>query len=296
MTAVSIHCLPSCSVDASRLASRLGVPFHEVGVHTFPDNETRVTIGPTTETTIVYASLDRPNDKLVVLLLAMEALRRQGCKRIILLSPYMCYMRQDAAFHAGEANSQKAVGQFLAGLVDRLITVDAHLHRTSDIGSVFPGIEVENLTAISAIAVSLRISGLDAATVLIGPDEESRQWVSNLAKELHLNYAIANKTRRGDRSVVIELSEPALVAGRPALVIDDIVSSGGTLKACAIALASAGAISIDAMVTHALFPAAMLTELNQAGIRSVRSTHSVQHPTNTVLLDELFVSALHEEI
>ena len=77
------------------------------------------------------------------------------------------------------------------------------------------------------------------------------------AKKLQVNYVIANKVRRGDRSVSIELTDPAGVARRPALIVDDIVSSGETLKACANVLASSGSTSIDAIVTQQ--PAARAT-------------------------------------
>ena len=87
---------------------------------------------------------------------AAEALRRNGAERLVLVAPYMCYMRQDTAFLDGEAISQKVIGRLLAGTVDRIITVDAHLHRTTDIRDVFPGIEADNLSAIPAIAESLR--------------------------------------------------------------------------------------------------------------------------------------------
>ena len=293
---VAIQSLPSSTSDAARLAARLGWPMHRIAQHSFPDAEMRVTIGPVAPTTIIYASLDRPNDKLITLLFAAEALRRGGCKRIVLLSPYLCHMRQDAAFRDGEAISQTAVGQLLAGIVDRVITVDAHLHRTHDIAMVFPGIESVNLSAMPAIAEALRIAGFDPATVVIGPDTESRPWVSDLAGRLGLSHAVARKTRRGDRSVEISFDEPSLIAGRPALMIDDIVSSGGTLITCAKALAAAGAATVDAIVTHALFPPALLRDMNLAGIRSIRSTHSVPHPTNAIILDDLYVAALRSEL
>lgn len=253
-------------------------------------------IGPVSPTTVIYASLNQPNDKLITLLFAAEALRRGGCKRIVLLSPYLCYMRQDAAFRDGDAISQKAIGRLLAGIVDRVITVDAHLHRTPDIAMVFPGIESVNLSAMPAIAEALRITGLDPATVVVGPDAESRPWVSDLAGRLGLSRAVARKIRRGNRSVEISFDEPSLIAGRPALMIDDIVSSGGTLIACAKALAAAGAATIDAIATHALFPAAHGRDMNLAGIRSIRSTHSVPHPTNAFILDDLYAAALRSEM
>jgi ribose-phosphate pyrophosphokinase len=293
---VAIQSLPSCVSDANRLASRLGLSLQEIALHRFPDGEMRVTVGRAASTTIIYASLDQPNDKLLAILFAAEALRRGGTRRLVLLAPYLCYMRQDAAFHEGEAISQKAVGRLLAATVDRVITVDAHLHRTTDIRAVFPGIEAENLSAMPAIANALRITGIDPATIVVGPDAESRPWVSDLAGRLGLAHAVAQKIRRGDRAVDIGFAEPASVAGRPVLLVDDIVSSGGTLIACAKALRAAGATAIDAVITHALFPPEMAIEFADAGIRSIRSTSSVPHPTNAIPLDDIFVAALRGEI
>ena len=296
MSKVAIQSLPSCVSDANRLASRLGLSLQEIALHRFPDGEMRVTVGRAASTTIVYASLDQPNDKLLAILFAAEALRRGGARRLVLLAPYLCYMRQDAAFHEGEAISQKAVGRLLAATVDRVITVDAHLHRTTDIRAVFPGIEAENLSAMPAIANAVRITGIDPATIVVGPDAESRPWVSDLAGRLGLAHAVAQKIRRGDRAVDIGFAEPASVAGRPVLLVDDIVSSGGTLIASAKALSAAGAKAIDAIITHALFPPEMVIEFADAGIRSIRSTSSVPHPTNAIPLDDIFVAALRGEI
>jgi ribose-phosphate pyrophosphokinase len=296
VNATIIQSLPSTSPDAARLAPRLGIPFHEIAVHGFPDGEIRVTAGPAAPTTIIYASLDRPNEKLIALTFVTEALRRGGAKRLILLAPYLCYMRQDTAFHEGEAISQRVIGALIARCVDRVITVDAHLHRTPDLGQVFPGIASDNLSAMPAIAVALRKAGLDPATVVVGPDAESRPWVSDLAGRLGLSHTVAKKTRRDDRSVEIEFPEPTRIAGHPALIVDDIVSSGGTMIACAKALSSAGATVIDAVVTHALFPEALCRDMASAGVRSIRSTHSVPHSTNAIPLDDLFVNALRGEL
>jgi ribose-phosphate pyrophosphokinase len=174
--------------------------------------------------------------------------------------------------------------------------VDAHLHRTSNIAAVFPGIEAENLSAMPAIADMLRAAGIDPATIVVGPDAESRPWVGDLAGRLGLAFTVAQKARRGDRSVEIRLDDPKSVAGRPALLVDDIVSSGGTLIACANALTAAGARTVDTVITHALFPSDMTTEFAKAGIRTIRSTSSVPHPTNAIPLDDIFAAALHREV
>ena len=296
MNETAIHSLPSGAADARRLAARLGLSLQEIALHRFPDGEIRVTVGHAASTTIIYAALDLPNDKLIALLFAAEALRRAGAARLVLVAPYLCYMRQDAAFGEGEAISQKAVGRLIAGLVDRVITVDAHLHRTPDIAAVFPGIAAENLSAMPAIANALRSAGIDPSTIVAGPDAESRQWVSDLAGQLGLAHMVAQKIRRGDRSVEISFAEAALIAKRPVLLVDDIVSSGGTLMTCAKVLTAAGATAIDAVMTHALFPPEMTAEFAKAGIRSVRSTSSVPHPSNAIPLDDVLAAALRSEL
>jgi ribose-phosphate pyrophosphokinase len=296
VTAAAIQCLPSANSDAARLASLLGVPVHEIALHRFPDGELRVTVGPPAATTILYMPLDQPNDKLLALLFAAEALRRDGAKRLVLVAPYLCYMRQDAAFHPGEAVSQKAVGRLLAQTVDRVVTVDAHLHRTARIDDVFPGIEADDLSAMSAIAEFLRADGFDRRAVVVGPDAESEPWVRDLAARLGLTHAVGHKTRRGDRSVEIAFVDPSVIAGLPVLLVDDTVSSGGTLATCAKTLVASGATTIDAIVTHALFPPNLIGEFLRAGIRSIRSTSSVPHPSNAIALDKILAAALRKEI
>ncbi|HTL63773.1 MAG TPA: ribose-phosphate diphosphokinase [Pseudolabrys sp.] len=296
MNRPAIHALPAAIKDAERLASRLGVPLHPIDVHSFPDGELRVTVGQTSATTIVYAPLDQPNDKLLALLFAAEAFRREGARRLVLTAPYLCYMRQDAAFHKGEAINQRVIGPLLAGSFDRVITVDAHLHRTKRIEDVFPGIESDDLSAMPALADTLLGSGLSRETVIVGPDEESRPWVGDLAARLELKHVVGRKSRRGDRSVEIAFDDPGLFTGRPVLLVDDIVSSGGTLIACTKALLAAGATAVDAVVTHALFSPQMAQAFRDAGVRSIRSTTSVPHPTNAIALDGVLADALRKEV
>lgn len=296
MTKAVIHSLPSGSKVAQRLALRLGIPAHRIEVHRFPDGEIRVTVGPSAHTVILYVSLDQPNEKLLAILFAAEALRRDGAKRIVLVSPYLCYMRQDAVFHRGEAISQHVLCALLAKTVNRIITVDAHLHRTPDIQTAFHGIEADNLTAMPAIAAAIRSPELNSRTVIVGPDAESRQWVASLAIRLGLPYVVAEKMRRGDRSVEVRFEEPTALLNKFVILVDDIVSSGGTLSACARAAKTAGAASIEAIVTHALFPPALAHNFLRAGITLIRSTDSIPHPSNAISLDDTLVAALSAEV
>ncbi|PAY10607.1 phosphoribosylpyrophosphate synthetase [Bradyrhizobium sp. UFLA03-84] len=296
MMGAVIQWMPTSAGIGRALAEQLDAPGHEIALHRFPDGELRVTVGPAAPTTVICCSLNDPNEKLIALLFAAEALRRGGAHRLVLVAPYLGYMRQDAAFHAGEAISQRAIGDLLAKTFDRVVTVEAHLHRTATLSQVFPGLETDNLSAASAIESMLRAHTLDSTTLVVGPDTESLPWVSGLADRLGLAFAVGEKVRFGDRSVQIVFSDAARLWHRPVVLVDDIVSSGGTLFICAEALASSGVSSIDAVVVHALFPPELLNEFSRAGIRSLRSTNSVPHPTNGIALDRILADALRREV
>ncbi|SFJ52368.1 ribose-phosphate diphosphokinase [Bradyrhizobium sp. Gha] len=296
MNSCAVQWMPSSAHFGPRLAKALDIDGNAIDLHRFPDGELRTTVGPAGKTTIVCCSLNQPNEKLIALLFAAVALRRNGAERLVLASPYLGYMRQDAAFHPGEAISQRAIGDLLATNFNRVITFDAHLHRTSSLASVFPGAEADNLSAAPAIEALLRADKVSRETVVVGPDEESRTWVADIAGRLGLPYSVAKKVRRGDQEVQIAFMDPAMFAGRRALLIDDIVSSGGTLTACARALRARGSSSIDVIVVHALFPPLLMKTFGGAGIRSMRSTNSVPHPTNAISLNALLARALRRRV
>ena len=222
-------CRPAAARE--RLAARLDVASQEIDVHRFPDGELRVTVGPASPTTIMFTSLDQPNDKLLAILFAAEALRRGGATRLVLVAPYLCYMRQDAAFHSGEAISQSVIGRLIAQTVDRVVTVDAHLHRTKNIEDVFPGIEAVDLSSMPAIADYLHATGFDPATVVAGPDAESRALGARFGAPPESRLRGCAKDPAWRPLGRDDFADPAKFAGRPVLLVDDIVSSGGTLLA-----------------------------------------------------------------
>ena len=101
-----------------------------------------------------------------------KRLRRGGCEAARLVAPYLCYMRQDAAFSEAKRSARRWSAGCSRRSLDRVITVDAHLHRTARHCDVFPGIEADNLSAMPASPTPLRTEGIDPATVVVGPDAE----------------------------------------------------------------------------------------------------------------------------
>ncbi len=276
---------------ATRLAAAAGLSAACIERHRFPDGELRLRLPAALPArTVLYRSLDNPNDKLVELLLAARTARALGATHLTLVAPYLAYMRQDMAFCAGEAVSQHIVCQFLATLVDALVTVDPHLHRVATLQELVPGTEAVVLTGaevLSDLVVQRR-----AQPVLVGPDAESAQWVARAAARHGLEHMVCTKVRRGDRAVAVAL--PAgNVAGRAVVILDDMASTGHTMADAARLLRDAGAASIDAAITHALFTPQALELMRASGIGEVWSTDCVTHPSNAVPMADLLARALH---
>ena len=134
--------------QAEALATALGVPMAPVVRHCFPDGETKLRLPPELPAELLLLrGLHHPNQKLVELLITAPAARALGARRIVLVSPYLAYMRQDIAFTPGEVVSQRHLGRWLALWFDAVVTVDPHLHRVATLDEVLPGRRGVALTA-----------------------------------------------------------------------------------------------------------------------------------------------------
>lgn len=277
---------------ATRLAQALDAHCRPIETRRFPDGETLLRLPvPIAPRAIVFCSLDAPDARLVELLLAARAAREHGVARLTLVAPYLCYMRQDAAFRPGEAVSQRIVGGFLGTLFDAVVTVDPHLHRIARLDeAITGGAQAIALTAAAEIGALVAAEAPDA--VLVGPDAESAQWAAAVARHAGRPHAVFAKTRTGDREVDVVADGGPTLAGRPVVLVDDIASSGRTLARAAQVCRAAGATGVDAVVTHALCTGADLDTLHRAGVGRLWSTDAVAHPSNRVPLAALLARGL----
>ena len=268
------------SSTAMKLAELAGLAPCLIERHDFPDGEFKLKLPPTLSgRAVLFRSLNHPNEKLVELLFAAKTARQLGVQHLTLVVPYLAYMRQDIAFVPGEVVSQRIVGDLLASLFDAVITLDPHLHRVASLQEAVPVKDAINISAaptLGNLVVQKRVNPF-----LIGPDEESAQWVAQAAASHRLDYAVATKTRIGDRSVDIALP-PIDVKGRAVVLLDDIASSGHTLARAAELLLLAGAASVDVAVTHALFDSQAEALIKKAGVEQIWSTDCIAHSSNAV--------------
>jgi ribose-phosphate pyrophosphokinase len=272
------------------LARNLGVGCAFVERHRFPDGETRLRLpARLPPRTLLLRGLQQPNDKLAELMLTAAGARELGAQELVLISPYLAYMRQDIAFHPGEVVSQRHLGRALASWFDEVLTVDPHLHRIDRLEQVIPERRCHTLTAARLLGEWVRQQVPDA--LLVGPDAESAQWVGVAAAHAGRPCAICVKQRHGDHEVAVALPSSD-VAGRAVVLMDDVASTGQTLMQATRGLLAGGAASVDVAVTHALFVGDAYRQVLATGVRQVWSTDCVPHPSNVVSVQPLIADAL----
>jgi ribose-phosphate pyrophosphokinase len=286
--AARLHVFADSEQFGRRLARTLGLGCARVGVHMFPDGESLVRIRPPAgQHAILVRSLHDPNPKLLETLLAADALRRADAQQVTLIAPYLPYMRQDRIFRPGEPISQHVIGSCLGQAFDRVLTIEAHLHRITRLSDVIPG-RAQSLSAAPVLAEWIQRTV--PHSLLVGPDAESEPWVRAIAQKAQTQWVIGTKERLGDRKVRITF--PGLPVCEHAVIVDDIASSGETLAVAAQELRRQGVPSVDAVVVHAIFAPQALSRIRAAGIDRIISGDSIPHPTNGLSVIPVFATAL----
>ncbi len=292
MNDVIIAATPDNLSSARELARQMNVELAPIYVNEFPDGEIKVRATKAAARVILFHRLDHPRGKLLPLVFAASALRDLGAREIVLVAPYLCYMRQDKAFKTGEAVSQCAIANLLSQWIDHIVTVEPHLHRTKNLASLFPNIKTTTLSAAPLLATLIGQSASTSNTLLIGPDVEAHSWTKRVAAKADIPFVILSKKRFGDRNVEITISDSAEFSAKQAFIIDDIVSSGATLCAAAAVLRQRGVSRIEALSVHALCGESDLKKFKDSGIARLQSTDSVPHQTNAISVIPTLAKAL----
>lgn len=281
--ALLVVALPGADALAAALAGRLRCDHTALALHQFPDGESLVRLdAPVKGRCVVLAgSLDHPDGKTLPLLFAADAARELGARKVGLVAPYLAYMRQDKRFKPGEAVTSRSYARLLSGALDFLVTVDPHLHRWRSLDEIYT---MPTTVVAAAPLVARWLARQLPQPLLIGPDSESAQWVGEVARLAGAPWTVMAKTRRGDREVTVRLAETGPWPGHTPVLLDDIVSTGQTLVAAAVALAKAGLPAAVCVAVHALFDAEALARLKAAGIRRVVTCDTIAHPSNAIRL------------
>jgi ribose-phosphate pyrophosphokinase len=282
--------LPGNEALSSRLASLLDAEPGSAEFRRFPDDESYIRLhGELAGRSVVLVStLDRPDPKFLPLSFVAATARELGASRVGLIAPYLAYMRQDRRFHSGEATSAGIFARHLSGIVDWLITVDPHLHRVRTLSEMF-GIPAVAVHASAMISRWIRENV--KSPVLIGPDEESAQWVSGVATEAEAPYTILKKIRHGDRAVEISVPHLEKWHDHTPVLVDDIISTGRTMAETIVHLRKAGMKPALCIAVHAVFAPGSFEALCQAGAERIVTTNTISHATNAIAVETALAAA-----
>ena len=251
---------------ARKLAQHLSETYSSLTVSHFPDGEMLVRLMNDVKgkrVVLVQRFFGDVSNQILEVMFAAHALRDLGAKKVVLVAPYMPYMRQDTRFHSGEVVSQRAFAQLCDSFFDVVVTVDPHLHRIRSLPAVF---SCQSVVISSDTALSTFIKKKYRDVVILGPDLESYQWAERVASLLQVPFRVLEKKRHSSRRVTVTLNEPYNFSGKTVVLIDDIVSTGHTLLEAVTLVKKFKPQKIIAVVVHGLFVEDALHKLQKAGV------------------------------
>ena len=283
-------------VLAIDIAKILGAAVSKLEIKRFPDGEKYLRVQQDVSgqcVAIIQSTFHHPDEYLFEYLLIADSMRDLGAEKIIAVIPYLAYARQDERFNPGEAVTIETVAKLVESVgTNEFYTVDAHLHRISDISRIF-SIQAHNLSAVPLLAeyISRNIE-LDNP-VVIGPDEESEQWAAAAARVLGVDFDVLEKKRIDAERVEIK-TRRLNVKNRDVAVIDDIISTGGTIVETVKVLRREGARKIVVGCIHPVLVGNALARLFDSGADIVLGTDSIPSPISRVGLAPTIASALRK--
>jgi ribose-phosphate pyrophosphokinase len=278
---------------ANKIADRLKADLGELDTRLFPDGESylRVLSDCKDRSIIVFCNLYQPNDKTLDLIFLANTLKELGAKHIGLVTPYLPYMRQDKRFKPGECVTSRPFAQLLSTHFDWLVTLDPHLHRYHSLDEIY---SLKGHVVHSAPMIANWIKNNIQQPLLIGPDSESEQWVSDVAQLANAPFQVLSKVRKGDYQVEVSLPDVEQWQQHTPILVDDIISSGKTMLQTVQHLHSAGLSTPICIGVHGLFSNNAYEELTAKA--KVITCNSIPHLSNQIDISDALSHAISEHL
>ena len=259
---------------AREVCEHLGVRLGQAEVGRFPDGEVMVEVRENVrggDCFVLQSICTPPNENLMELLLLMDALRRASAKRITAVIPYFGYARQDRKVAPRVPISAKLVADVItaAGAL-RVLTVDLHAGQIQG----FFNIPVDNLYAMPVLIQYLRKRLEGRRVSVVSPDAGGVERARAFARRLNANLAIIDK-RRPRASEVAEMQLVGEVRDSSALLVDDMIDTGGTITEAAKVVMKAGATEVLACATHPILSDPACERLNKSNLTELITTNTI---------------------
>ena len=263
---------------ADNIAASLGIPLGEIQINRFPDGEISVKIMDNIrgmDVFIIQPICFPPNENLMELLIIIDAMRRASAARITAVIPYYGYARQDRKDRPRVPITAKLIANLLvAAGASRLLTMDLHAQQIQG----FFDIPVDHLNAAPVIVKYLKDKKLENP-VVVSPDPGGMKMAYSYSRMLSAELAIVAKQRKSANEVET-FNVVGNVEGQTAILVDDLISTGGTLCSAAALLKRNGATRVLAAATHPVFVPEAFKRLSGAPIEEYVVTDSIPMNAN----------------
>lgn len=272
-----------CGNLAESVARKANLTVGKVKIKTFPDGEIYVRVLEEVKGQECVVLQSTPsNDALMELLFILDALRNLGAEKIHAVIPYLGYARQDKIFLSGEPLSAKLVLEMIKNRAESITTINAHFLDTSGKQS-YENIEMKNLNAFTSLADYLKSKVDDP--VLVSPDEGALGYLEEAGKLAKLQFDYFQKTRTSDEEVEMKIKEMD-VSRKDVIILDDIISTGGTMVKATKILYDQGARSVNIGAVHGVLLEGM-EKISQVADLVVCSNSIYRERYSQVSLSEL---------
>ena len=268
---------------SKKISTALKLPIIETQTKRFPDGELYIRILENIKNEeIIIVQTTYPDENIIELFLLLDAAKRAKAKNITVIIPYFGYARQDKQFKEGEPVSAAALARLISTLADNIITVDPHKEHILD----FFTIQAKSISAVKPIATHLKERQID---LVLAPDHGALERATKAANCLECDVDYLEKTRL-DGSTISISPKNLEVSGKTVAIIDDIISTGGTMAEAIKQLHSQDVKKIYVACTHGLFAGSAIKKLQESGCEEIIATDTIQTQFSTVSVS----SALEE--
>lgn len=281
---------------AEKVSKNLNSEFLSIEKERFPDGEIYVRVLGDVEgqeTAVIQSTYYPPNQNYMELFLLLDAVRDLGAEKVSAIIPYFAYARQDERFKSGEAVSLRTVAKLIMSAgADEVFMVDLHAHRIESAPELFE-IPARNLTAAPTLGRYIDNEYELEDPVVMGPDGEAKQWAERAGEAIGAEWDFMVKKRLGPKEVEITPRELE-VEGRDVLIIDDIISTGGTMMKAIEILEDHGARDMYVACTHPVLSDNALENVRNAGAKEVIATDTIESEISKVSVAPVIAEALRQ--
>ena len=276
---------------AKKLSKKIKANLVKSEIRVFPDGESKITlIGKISKKkSIVLQSIYPPVDTNLVQVLSLITKAKENSSEVIAVIPYMGYARQDREFLPGEIVTMKVLGKlFKSAGASKIIVVDIH----SSIGLKHFSIKTKNVTAIPDLVGFFKKLSLKNPLV-VSPDQGGKERAKEFAKEFNSDYIALEKTRnRKTGKVKIKTKSLDEVKNRDLILVDDMISTGGSIIKATQFLKKQKCKRIYVACTHALLMNDAENKIKKAGVTSIISTNTIPGKTSKVDVSKAIAKAI----